>query len=108
LIATLLITILVEGVIVAGYARWRKRPVFPLLLTTTLANAITQSLLWAVLSLFFRQYLLALAAAEILIWMVESIWLYSIPANLLGLREALILSLGMNLASFVIGWFLPV
>ncbi|HEY3475973.1 MAG TPA: hypothetical protein VGK56_15280 [Anaerolineales bacterium] len=108
MIATLLITIFAEGVIISGYALWRKKSIIPLLLTSTFANGITQSLLWIVLSLFFQHYLLSLAVAEILIWMIESIMLYSIPPNRLGLTEAFILSLSMNVASFAVGWFLPV
>jgi hypothetical protein len=105
---TLLITLLVEGAIVSGYSIWRKKPVRSILFTSVVANLITQSLLWIVLNLFFRHYLIALAIAEILIWGIESILLYSIPANHLRFKEAILLSLAMNVSSFALGWFLPI
>jgi hypothetical protein len=105
---TLLITLLVEGAIVSGYSIWRKKPVRSILFTSVVANLITQSMLWIVLNLFFQHYLVALLIAEVLIWMIESLLLYRFPANQLGLPEAVLLSLLMNLASFVVGWFLPV
>ena len=40
--------------------------------------------------------------------MIESALLYVIPANRLRFSDALLLSLGMNLVSFALGWFLPV
>ncbi|HSB01807.1 MAG TPA: hypothetical protein VLE49_14245, partial [Anaerolineales bacterium] len=66
------------------------------------------ALLWVVLNLFFRNYLVTLLIAETLIWMAEGVLLYSIPANRLRFSEAILLSLGMNLVSFALGWFLPV
>jgi hypothetical protein len=108
LIATLLITILVEAVVLTGYCLWSKKPIFVLLIASVFVNLITQSFLWIILSLFFQHYLLALAAAEILVWVAEGTLLYSIPVNRLGLTEAFILSLSMNAASLAMGWFLPV
>ena len=107
LIATLLITIIVESAVAMGYSVWRRTPVPPILFTSAGINLITQSFLWIVLDLFFRHYLLTLFIAEILIWMVESVLLYSVSANRLRLTEAILLSLGMNLTSLVLGWFLP-
>jgi hypothetical protein len=60
------------------------------------------------LNIFFQEYLIALLVAEILIWILESLLLHYFPANQLGLREAALLSLSMNLASFTFGWFLPI
>ncbi|MBN2115295.1 MAG: hypothetical protein JW730_01905 [Anaerolineales bacterium] len=108
MIAALLITILVEGLIAAAYSIRREKPVQPILLTSICVNLITQSLLWIVLDLFFRHYLIVLLAAEIPIWMLESLLLHSIPANRLRFSDALLLSLGMNLGSFTLGWFLPI
>ena len=108
MIFTLLVTIIVEAVVVMGYSLWGRKLLLPILLTTILANLITQSLLWIVLNLFFQHYLVSLYSAEILIWIIESLLLYRIPANQLYLREAAILSLSMNLASFAFGWFLPI
>ncbi len=107
MILTLFITIIIESVVVIGYSLWGKKPVKPILFTSICGNLITQSLLWVVLNLFFQNYLLTLLIAEILIWIIESVLLYSIPANQLRFKEAILLSLGMNALSFSIGWFLP-
>jgi len=108
LIAPLLFTIIVEGIVVLGYSIWRKKPLSPILFSATLANLITQSFLWLVLNVFLHYYLVVLIIAEILIWLVESFLLYRLPANQLRLQEAVFLSLNMNLASFALGWFLPI
>jgi hypothetical protein len=108
LIPTLLITIIVEGAVAIGYALWRKKPVPPILITSVCINLITQSFLWIGLYLFFRHYLLTLFIAEFLIWMFESVLLHSVPAGQLRLTDAMLLSLGMNLASLALGWFLPI
>ena len=108
LIVTLLITILVEGIIAVGYSLWHRKPVLPILLTTICGNLITQPLLWLVLKLFFRYYVMTLMVAELSIWVIESILLYSVSANKLRFTNAVLLSLGLNLFSFGLGWFLPV
>jgi hypothetical protein len=107
LIVTLIITILSEGVIISGYCIWRGKPLGPILLTSIVANLITQSFLWVILNLFFQHYLAILLIAEIFIWLFESFLLYRFPANQIGLKEAALLSLCMNMASFGFGWFLP-
>jgi len=107
LIATLLITILIEGMVVLAYCRWLRKPLRPILLTGIAGNIVTQSLLWISLNLFFRHYLIALLVTEFLIWILESLLLYSVPANRLYFTDAFFLSLGMNLFSFAAGWFLP-
>jgi hypothetical protein len=108
LIVTLLITLLIESVIVIGYSLWGKKPAQPILFTSICGNLTTQLMLWIALSIFFQTYLPTLLIAEILIWIIESLLLASIPANHLHLKEAILLSLGMNLSSFALGWFLPV
>jgi hypothetical protein len=108
LIVTLLITILLEGAIALGYCAWQRKPIQPVLFTSVSINLITQSLLWTLLTLFFRQYLLTLLLAELFIWVMEGVTLYSVRANKLRFTDALLLSLGMNLVSFGVGWFLPV
>jgi hypothetical protein len=107
-IFTLIPTIAIEGVIVCGFALWRKKPVGPILAASVFANLLTQIMLWGVLNLFPGHYLTTLFIMEFFIWILESAILYYYPGTLLGRREALSLSLGMNLASFGIGWFLPV
>ena len=108
LILTLLITLAVESTVVLGYSIWQKKLLSSILLTSILANLITQSFLWVVLNIFFRYYLLVLVIAEIFIWLFESFLLYRLPANRLRFQEAVLLSLNMNLASFALGWFLPI
>ena len=108
MIGTLFITIIIEGGVVVGYSRWKKKPVRPILFTSICGNLVTQSLLWIGLNLFFRNYLAILLIAEILICAIEGLMLYSIRPNRLNPKEAVFLSLGMNAASFMLGWFLPV
>ena len=108
MIATILITLIVESPVVAIYAVRRRKPMFPILLTSVCGNLITQSLLWLILRIFFNQYLFALIVAEILIWILESLLLYVVRLNHLSLSEALLLSLLMNSASLASGWLLPV
>jgi hypothetical protein len=108
LIVTLLITVIIEGIVVAGYSHWGKKPAKAILLTSLCGNLVTQSLLWIGLNLFFRNYMATLLIAEILIWIIESVLLYSIRPNHLDLKEAIFLSLGMNATSFAFGWLLPI
>jgi hypothetical protein len=107
-IVTLPLTIFIEGIIVCGFALWRKKPIGRILAASVLANLLTQFLLWGVLNLFPGHYLITLFVMEIFIWLLESAILYYFPGTKLDRRAALSLSLGMNLASFGIGWFLPV
>jgi hypothetical protein len=64
--------------------------------------------LWAILSLFFQHYLAALFASEVIIWASEGLLFWAVPANRLDLREAMRLSLLINLTSFAVGCCLPV
>ena len=108
MIVTLLLTILIEGMIACGFALWRKKPTWRILTASVLANLLTQSLLWGTLNLFPSHYLTILLIMELFIWLLESAILRYYPASQLLWREALALSLGMNLTSFGIGWFLPI
>ena len=83
-IATLSITILVEGAVGFLYAILRRKPVAPIVVTSIFANLITQSLLWVMLNIFFQYYLSTLLIAEILIWLMESVFLYGIRLNRLS------------------------
>jgi hypothetical protein len=105
---TLVVTIILEGLVISGYSCWYRKPVQSLVLTSICGNLLTQFFLWVVLNVFFRHYLIALALTEILIWAVESILLYSVPANQLQFKDAVLLGLSMNLVSFTLGWFLPI
>jgi len=107
-IDTLLLSILIEGAILVGYGRWRKRPAGRLALALIAANVLTQMLLWTALGLNPGHYLPTLFSAEVVIWLIEGVILYVFPGAQLGPTEALLLSLVMNIVSFGIGWFLPV
>jgi hypothetical protein len=107
-ICTLLITVLVEGIAAALYSVWQRKPMWPILLTSVVGNLLTQSLLWLVLTFSFNDYVAALVLAEIAIWGIESFLFHAIPANHLDLKEAALLSLGLNGISLALGWFLPV
>jgi hypothetical protein len=107
-IVTLILTILIEAVVVSGFAFWRKKPAGRLLAASVAANILTQSLLWGILNLFPGHYLITLLVVEIFIWPLEGVILYFFPDTRLNWREALWLSLGVNLTSFGIGWFLSV
>jgi membrane-associated PAP2 superfamily phosphatase len=107
-IGSLLFTIFIEGLVVLGYSAWRKKPAGRLLLVSILANLLTQSLLGLALNLFWEHYLTALLTAEIFIWLIEGLIFYRWPGSRLTRTEAVLLSLGMNLASFGLGWSLPV
>ena len=108
MIVTLLITILVEGGASVIYATRRTKPVLPILLTSVFGNLVTQPLLWFLLTLAYRHYLVALVVGEIAVWAIESFLFHAIPFNQLNLKEAALLSLGVNGISLAIGWFLPI
>jgi hypothetical protein len=108
LIRTLSITTIVESLVAFGYCRWQSKPLRSILLTSLLANVFTQSLLWTVVKIFFRYYIIALLVAEISIWIVESLALYFVRANELTFRQSIFLSFAMNLSSVLLGWLLPV
>jgi uncharacterized protein YjeT (DUF2065 family) len=107
-IITFSVTIIVEGIVAGSCAVLYKKPVLHLLFSCLLANLLTQPLLWLVLQVFIQHYLMALFIAEFWIWVVEGVILFLYPYNRLRLRDALGLSLAMNLASFAAGWFLPI
>jgi len=107
-IRSLPFTLVVEGIICIGYSIWQKKPTFPILGTSIFANLITQSILWVALSIFYQSYLLTLLIVEILIWLIEGVMFCSFRLNQLSAREALILSLVINLSSFGLGWWLPI
>ena len=108
MIITFSITIIIESIVASSYAVFYKKPILHLLFSCLLANLITQPLLWLVLQVFIRNYLVALIIAEFWIWVIEGVILFLYPYNRLRLRDALGLSLAMNLASFAAGWFLPI
>ena len=108
MILSFAITVLIESIVIAGYAYWHRKPLIHLLLSGVFVNLVTQCILWIILNIIPSRYLAVLLVSESYIWWIEGLVLYIYPYNKLKLGEALILSLGMNLASFTVGWFLPV
>ena len=108
MIFTLLTTLLIEGVVVLLYCVINKRTVSVLLQAGLIVNVFTQVVLWFLLQVFFHHYMITLIVVEVLIWLVEGLFLYWFPGSKLKFSQAMILSLCMNAASFGTGWFLPV
>ena len=106
MIPTLVFTIIIESLVIFGYAQWRKKPIVPLLLSALFANLLTQTLLWLALTALPTPYLPTLLVAELLIAGIEACILFIYKRNDLRLKEAVLLSFLMNAASFGIGWFL--
>lgn len=107
MIVTLAFTILIEATLVIAYSFWNRKPFFPILSVSIVANLITQSLLWAAVLIFYENYRLVLGIMEILVWFLECQFFYRIRAVGLKFSEATFLSLVINLFSFGVGWFLP-
>jgi hypothetical protein len=107
-ILSLGLTIWVESIVVAGFGLWQRKPLRHLLLSSILANLLTQILLWTVLNMFPNDYQATLFISEIILWGVEGMILFFYRPNQLKLAQALLLSLTINLASFTLGWFLPI
>ena len=80
-------------------------PIINLLATST---ALAKNRASYLLLKKFTVHWMILLTAEVGIWAVEGLLLAIIPANRLALREALRLSLWMNLISFGVGLALPV
>lgn len=108
MIRTLSLTILVEGIVVYVYSRFRKKSAGMLLRASLAVNVFTQAILWIALGIFFRRYLAALLTVEIFIWLVESFLMFRLSNGQLEMKSAVGLSFCMNAASFGLGWYLPV
>lgn len=108
MILTLPVTILLEGIVILVYGAIRRKPVGTLLLASLIINALTQILLWIVLEIFFAAYVTALLTTEVLIWLIESLFILRMTKGELDLKRAFALSFCMNAASFGVGWFLPI
>lgn len=105
---TVLLTVFLEGVLIAGFARTTGRSPGWLVGTSIVMNLLTQAILWAVLFQFWWIYLPALAIAEISIWVIETVVLFSVRPNRLSLAQAACLSLFLNGTSLALGLFLPI
>jgi hypothetical protein len=101
-------TLAVELALGSVYALWRKQPVFYLLTVILLMNMITQPILWLTLSgTFVGLSVVRTLLAEIIVWLVEGwILLKALPGKITS-KEAFLLSLVLNAASFGVGLILP-
>lgn len=106
---TLPITLGLEAALALLYARLRRHDGLTLMTLTLLVNLITQPLLWIVLVGQSGESLLwVLGLFEVGIVLVEAVLLYLMQGKELPFKEALILSLLLNVDSFVVGLFLPI
>lgn len=102
------LTILIEAVVALVYASLRKRSRLTLLTLVTLANLLTQPALWFVLGYESGVSYGVIGIVEFFIWLVEAVILYLTQRKTLSFKEALGLSLALNVASFLIGLVLRV
>jgi hypothetical protein len=102
------LTIAVESVLAFAYSSLRGKPRLSLVTAVLLINLITLPALWFVLQSLNNSSLPFLALGEVLIWLFETVLLYLTQRSYLSFKESLILSLGLNGASFLAGLFFPV
>jgi hypothetical protein len=106
----LLATLAVELPIAAAYLLWRKRPAVLLLTIVLGMNAITRPLVYfAVVALYppYGNSFLWILACELAVCIAEAVILAIALRKESRFREALLLSLVLNGASFGIGLLLP-
>ena len=103
----LLTTVIIEVLLGLGYALWRKRPLLIVLTTILLLTLATQPALWVTISALNSRYSwIAILIAELVVWLVEALGLFLVQRKSVKFTEMLLLSLALNVASFVIGLFL--
>lgn len=101
-------TLAVELALGLIYALWRNHPLFYLLTVILLMNMVTQPILWLTLSgTPVGLSVVRTLIAEVIVWLVEGwILLKALPGRITN-KEAFLLSLALNLASFGAGLILP-
>ena len=105
----LITTLVVELLLVTVYVLWKKRSTSIILTMTLLLNLVTQPVLWITLSGFSGMSSIYLIIfAEGVVWLVEAGGLYLSQRNTIRFQEALWVSFTLNVASFVVGIFLPI
>ena len=105
----LLTTVIVELLLGLGYALWRKRPLVVILTTILMLNLATQPALWVTVSALNSRYSwIAILLAELIVWLFEAVGLFLVQRKSVKFTEMLLLSLVLNLASFVVGLFLAI
>lgn len=109
---TLPLTILIESILGGIYAKLRQRSMIMILTLVILVNAITQPILVLAYSVVdtngLSQVLIYLFILEILVWLGEAVMLYLPLRKEIRLREALGISLLLNITSFLVGLFFRV
>jgi hypothetical protein len=103
-------TLILDGLMLLGYALSRKQPLSTWLTHGLLVNVITRPVLWPTLGSQFDAgpYLAVLAMSELAVWLLEALLLYLLQGKRLPFRNALALSLVLNGVSFAAGLLLPV
>jgi hypothetical protein len=101
------IGLVIENVIALIYTKIRNRPRIETLTFVTLANMVTLPALWIAAFYIGGYEFYALLLIEVVIWIVETVILYILQRREIDLKEAALLSLSINGASFLIGLLLP-
>jgi hypothetical protein len=101
------IGLVIENVIALIYTKIRSRPKIETLTFVTLANMVTLPALWIAAFYIGGYEFYALLLIEVVIWVVETLILYILQRREIDLKEAALLSLSINGASFLIGLLLP-
>ena len=105
----LITTLVVELLLGTVYVLWKKRSASIILTMILLLNLVTQPVLWITLSGFSGMSpIFLIFFAEGVVWLVEAGGLYLSQRNTIRFQEALWVSLTLNVASFVVGIFLPI
>ncbi len=103
------LSIALEMVIAAGFALWNKESAGRLLSVVLLANIITLPGLWLVLnSAGSGAYLPLLLVGEVIVWAVEAAIFAAVLRPDFSWHRAVLFSLLLNVASLLLGLFLPV
>ena len=102
------LTFLIEGLLVLLYARRRAHLPAALLTGALLANLLTQPVFLFLLVFRADWAFLWVVIAELCIWLVEAGVLYLAQRKTLSFKEALVLSLLLNVVSFGLGLLLPI
>jgi hypothetical protein len=110
-ITALIITLVTELLVTFLFIRFSKNKDFSqkqnrILLTVVLVNIISLPVVWFVLPLIFTDTITYYVVAESFAVLFEGLFIRLLNKNTFTLKNALILSLIMNLASFFVGQFL--
>lgn len=105
--SSLPLTIFIEVLVVILYAGIRKRPLLPFLTVVTLANLITQPVVWIIWESFSTGVPIFIhALSEVMVCLIEAAILSRALHKELSFLEALGISVAINTVSVVIGLIL--